>query len=167
MSRRESRPAATAPLATSNILSSPPVIESPLFDQVREEIYSEVATLVSENESRPNYVMELLRVAQLLNTDYLRQTGLNSLKRVINDYLNPVQIDPQAFSSFPAPPLPPLPSTILPDTQLVQEADVYSPSQNFPRRTSQCSGSVVRPPLVPAVCLGGGGRGEAGKLEKV
>ena len=126
MSRRESRPAATAPLATSNILSSPPVIESPLFDQVREQIYSEVDTLVSENESRPNYLMELLRAVQLLNTDYLRQTGLNSLKRVINNYLNPDQIDPQALSSFPAPPYP-----FLPDTQLVQDEDVYSPTQNF------------------------------------
>ena len=127
MTRRESRPAATAPLATSNILSSHPVIEYPLFDQVRVQIYSEVDTLVSENESRPNYLMELLRAVQLLNTDYLRQTGLNSLKRVINNYLNPDQIDPQAFSSFPAPPLP-----FLPDTQLVQDEYVYSPTQNFP-----------------------------------
>ena len=132
VSRRESRPAATAPSATSNILSSPPVIESPLSDQVREQIYSEVASLVSENESRPYYLMELLRAAQLLNTDYLRQTGLNSLKRVINSNLNPDQIDPQAFSSFPAPPRPPLPGTILPDTQLVQEEDVYFLTQNFP-----------------------------------
>ena len=135
VSRRELRPAPvrkSAPFATSNILSSPPVIESPLFDQVREQIYSEVATLVSENESRPLYLMELLRAAQLLNTDYLRQTGLNSLKRVINNNLNPDQIDPQAFSSFPAPRRPPLPSTFLPDTQLEQEEDVYSPTQNFP-----------------------------------
>ena len=124
MSQRESRPAATTPIATSNILSNPPVIESPLFDQVREQIYSEVASLVSENESRPYYLIELLRAAQLLNTDYLRQTGLNSLKRVINSNLNPDQIDPQAFSSFPTPPRPPLPGTILPDTQLVQEEDV-------------------------------------------
>ena len=112
------------------------MIESPLFDQVREQIYSEVASLVSENESRPYYLMELLRAAQLLNTDYLRQTGLSSLKRVINNYLNPDQIDPQAFSRFPAPPRPPLPGSILPETQLVQQEDqeegVYSPTQNFP-----------------------------------
>ena len=122
MSRRESRPAATAPIVITNILSSSPVIESPPFDQVREQIYSEVASLVSENESRPYYLMELLRAAQLLNTNYLRQTGLKTLKRVINDYLNPDQIDPQALSSFPSPPYP-----FLQDTQLVQEEDVYSP----------------------------------------
>ena len=138
LSRRESRPAVgrrSAPMPAT-ILSSPPVIESPLFDQVREQIYSEVASLVSENESRPYYLMELLRAAQLLNTDYLRQTGLSSLKRVINNYLNPDQIDPQAFSRFPAPPRPPLPGSILPETQLVQQEDqeegVYSPTQNFP-----------------------------------
>ena len=137
-SRRETRPAVgrrSAPIATSNILTSPPVIESPLFDQVREQIYSEVASLVSENESRPYYLMELLRAAQLLNTDYLRQTGLNSLKRVINNYLNPDQINPQAFSSFPAPPRPPLPGSLPPDTQLAQQEEeegVYSPTQNFP-----------------------------------
>ena len=114
-------------LATSNILSSPPVIESPLFDQVREQIYSQVASLVSENESRPYYLMELLRSAQLLNTDYLRQTGLNSLKRVINNYLNPNQIFLQTFLIFPA-----LRGTFPPDTQLVQEEGVYSRTQNFP-----------------------------------
>ena len=81
-------------IATSNILTSPPVIESPLFDQVREQIYSEAASLVSENESHPYYLLELLQAAQLLNTDYLRQTGLNSLKHVINNYLNPDQVNP-------------------------------------------------------------------------
>ena len=156
--RRETRPAAgrrSAPIATS-ILSNPPVIESPLFAQMREQIYSEVASLVSENESRPYYLMELLRVAKLLNTDYLRQTGLNSLKRVINNYLNPDQINPQAFSSFPAPPRPPLPASLSPlsaslsslsaslsslppslppDMQLAhpeEEEYVYSSTQNLP-----------------------------------
>ena len=38
--------------------------------------------------------------------------------------LNTDKIFLQTFSSFPAPPRPPLPGTILPDTQLVQEEDV-------------------------------------------
>ena len=78
--RRETRPTAgrrSAPIATSNILTSPPVIESPLFDQVRDEIYSEAASLVSQNECHPYYLMELLRVAKLLNTDYLDRRRLN------------------------------------------------------------------------------------------
>ena len=138
MSRRETCPAAgrrSAPIVPSNILTNPPVIEAPLFDQVRDQIYSEAASLVSQNESHPYYLLELLRVAKLLNTDYLRQTGLNFLKRVIDNYLNPDQINPQAFSSFPAPPRPPLPASLPLDMQLAQqeeEEDVYSPRQNLP-----------------------------------
>ena len=93
--------------------------ESPLFDQVRERIYSEVASLVSENEARPYYLMELLRAAQLLNTDYLRQAGLSSLKRVINNFLNSDRLDAEAFSAS------------LSARQESPEG-VYSPTQNFP-----------------------------------
>ena len=125
----------SAPIAPSNILTNPPVIEAPLFDQVRDQIYSEAASLVSQNESHPYYLLELLRVAKLLNTDYLRQTGLNSLKRVIDNCLNPDQINPQAFSSFPAPPRPlslPLPPLDMQLAQPEEEEDVYSPRQILP-----------------------------------
>ncbi|KAI6653878.1 hypothetical protein LOD99_11472, partial [Oopsacas minuta] len=81
-------------------------VESPVFDQVRERIYSEVASLVTQNETCPYYMLELIRVAQLLNTDYLRESGLSSLKRVINDYQNCDLIDTQAFSAIPQPPPP-------------------------------------------------------------
>ena len=101
--------------------------ESPLFDQVKERIYSEVASLVSENETRPYYLMELLRAAQLLNTDYLRQTGLSSLKRVINNFLNTDRLEPEAFSA--------LVSTEQESPAgegTAAEEGVYSPTQNFP-----------------------------------
>ena len=86
-----------------------------------------MASLVSENETRPYYLIELLRAAQLLNTDYLRQIGLSSLKRVINNFLN---TDPQEAEAFSA-----LVSTEQESPAgegTAAEEDVYSPTQNFP-----------------------------------
>lgn len=51
-----------------------------LFEALRETIYSEVATLISQNESRPHFLIELFHELQLLNTDYLRQRALFSLQ---------------------------------------------------------------------------------------
>lgn len=51
-----------------------------LFEALRETIYSEVATLISQNESRPHFLIELFHELQLLNTDYLRQRALYSLQ---------------------------------------------------------------------------------------
>lgn len=51
-----------------------------LFEVLRETIYSEVATLISQNESRPHFLIELFHELQLLDTDYLRQRALYSLQ---------------------------------------------------------------------------------------
>lgn len=51
-----------------------------LFEALRETIYSEVATLISQNEARPHFLIELFHELQLLNTDYLRQRALFSLQ---------------------------------------------------------------------------------------
>lgn len=51
-----------------------------LFEALRETIYSEVATLISQNESRPHFLIELFHELQLLNTDYLRQRALYTLQ---------------------------------------------------------------------------------------
>lgn len=51
-----------------------------LFEALRETIYSEVATLISQNESRPHFLIELFHELQLLNSDYLRQRALFSLQ---------------------------------------------------------------------------------------
>ena len=79
---------------------SPLQHKSTLFEQMKERIYSEVASLVSENQARPFYLLELVRAAQLLNTDYLRQTGLDSLKHVINKFLNTDRLEAEAFSAL-------------------------------------------------------------------
>ncbi|XP_072240934.1 pericentriolar material 1 protein isoform X2 [Leuresthes tenuis] len=58
-----------------------------LFEALRETIYSEVATLISQNESRPHFLIELFHELQLLNTDYLRQRALYSLQDIVTSHL--------------------------------------------------------------------------------
>ncbi|XP_053315018.1 pericentriolar material 1 protein [Spea bombifrons] len=53
-----------------------------MFEALRDTIYSEVATLISQNESRPNFLIELFHELQLLNTDYLRQKALFALQDI-------------------------------------------------------------------------------------
>ena len=61
--------------------------EFSLFEALRETIYSEVATLISQNESRPHYLIQMFRELQLLNTDYLRQRFLYSIEELVNKFL--------------------------------------------------------------------------------
>ncbi|XP_068176755.1 pericentriolar material 1 protein isoform X2 [Antennarius striatus] len=58
-----------------------------LFEALRETIYSEVATLISQNESRPHFLIELFHELQLLHTDYLRQRALYSLQEIVTRHL--------------------------------------------------------------------------------
>ncbi|KAJ8262334.1 hypothetical protein GJAV_G00165270 [Gymnothorax javanicus] len=58
-----------------------------LFEALREIIYSEVATLISQNESRPHFLIELFHELQLLNTDYLRQRALFALQDIVSRHL--------------------------------------------------------------------------------
>ena len=58
-----------------------------LFEALRDTIYSEVATLIAMNESRPHYLVELFRELQLLSSDYLRQRALYSLQELVTRYL--------------------------------------------------------------------------------
>lgn len=55
-----------------------------MFEALRDTIYSEVATLISQNESRPHFLIELFHELQLLNTDYLRQRALYALQVCTN-----------------------------------------------------------------------------------
>ncbi|XP_046900898.1 pericentriolar material 1 protein isoform X8 [Hypomesus transpacificus] len=61
--------------------------EFSLFEALRETIYSEVATLISQNEARPHFLIELFHELQLLNTDYLRQRALYSLQDIVTRHL--------------------------------------------------------------------------------
>ncbi|XP_023406951.2 pericentriolar material 1 protein isoform X13 [Loxodonta africana] len=59
-----------------------------LFEALRDTIYSEVATLISQNESRPHFLIELFHELQLLNTDYLRQRALYALQDLVSRHVS-------------------------------------------------------------------------------
>lgn len=50
-------------------------------------IYSEVATLISQNEQRPHFLLELFRELQLLTSEHLRTRALQAIRNVLNRYL--------------------------------------------------------------------------------
>ncbi|XP_061100859.1 pericentriolar material 1 protein isoform X1 [Conger conger] len=70
-----------------------------LFEALRETIYAEVASLISQNESRPHFLIELFHELQLLNSDYLRQRALYSLQDVVTRHLT----DRDTASGLPHP----------------------------------------------------------------
>jgi Pericentriolar material 1 C terminus len=57
------------------------------FDALRELIYSEVAALISQNETRPHYLIEMFRKLQQLTTDNHRRQAVTSFERIVTDYL--------------------------------------------------------------------------------
>nr|XP_051689813.1 pericentriolar material 1 protein isoform X24 [Oryctolagus cuniculus] len=59
-----------------------------MFEALRDTIYSEVATLISQNESRPHFLIELFHELQLLNTDYLRQRALYALQDILSRHVS-------------------------------------------------------------------------------
>eukprot|EP00063_Salmo_salar_P093485 XP_014068320.1 PREDICTED: pericentriolar material 1 protein-like [Salmo salar] len=59
-----------------------------LFEVLREAIYSEVANVISQNETRPCFIIVLFYQLQMLNTDYLRQRALFALKDRVARHLS-------------------------------------------------------------------------------
>ncbi|XP_023612911.1 pericentriolar material 1 protein isoform X11 [Myotis lucifugus] len=59
-----------------------------MFEALRDTIYSEVATLISQNESRPHFLIELFHELQLLSTDYLRQRALYALQDIVSTHIS-------------------------------------------------------------------------------
>ncbi|XP_048186866.1 pericentriolar material 1 protein isoform X2 [Perognathus longimembris pacificus] len=59
-----------------------------MFEALQDTIYSEVATLISQNESRPHFLIELFHELQLLNTDYLRQRALYALQDIVSRHIS-------------------------------------------------------------------------------
>ena len=57
------------------------------FETLRETIYAEVATLISQNEMRPHFLIELFRGLQMLSDDYLRQRALYVIQDLVTRYL--------------------------------------------------------------------------------
>ncbi|XP_044310679.1 pericentriolar material 1 protein isoform X9 [Varanus komodoensis] len=67
----------------SSEMSSETGSDLSMFEALRDTIYSEVATLISQNESRPHFLIELFHELQMLNTDYLRQRALYALQDIV------------------------------------------------------------------------------------
>uniref|UniRef100_S4RUX7 Pericentriolar material 1 protein C-terminal domain-containing protein n=1 Tax=Petromyzon marinus TaxID=7757 RepID=S4RUX7_PETMA len=64
-----------------------PGSEFSMFEALRNTIYSEVATLISQNENRPHFLIELFHELQMLNSDYLRQRALYLLQDTVTRHL--------------------------------------------------------------------------------
>ncbi|RVE76057.1 hypothetical protein OJAV_G00004850 [Oryzias javanicus] len=100
-----------------------------LFEALRETIYSEVATLISQNESRPHFLIELFHELQLLNTDYLRQRALYSLQDIVTKHLevrsaaedHPPRLGPPAWPACSQSELTPSQSLSTSDEEVVEK----------------------------------------------
>ncbi|XP_071127245.1 pericentriolar material 1 protein-like isoform X26 [Mytilus edulis] len=77
-------------------------VDLSLFEALREGIYAEVATLISQNENRPHFLIELFRELQKLNTDYLRQRALYAIRDVGSKFLTEQNNDTSVSAPAPA-----------------------------------------------------------------
>lgn len=82
--------AAASPAANPNLASASrdhrDKASSKLFDLLRENIYSEVTTLIGVNESHPDFLIQLFRELQLIRSDPLRQRVLQSIRGVLSQH---------------------------------------------------------------------------------
>jgi hypothetical protein len=58
-----------------------------LFEALSESVYSEVAALISSNENRPHFLIQLFRDLQMISSDPLRQRTLQSIQEIVSQYL--------------------------------------------------------------------------------
>lgn len=56
---------------------------SKLFEALRENVYKEVASLISANQGRPHFLIQLFRDLQLISSDPLRRRTLQSIQSLI------------------------------------------------------------------------------------
>jgi pericentriolar material 1 protein len=57
-----------------------------LFEALSESVYSEVAALISANENRPHFLIQLFRDLQMISSDPLRQKTLQLIQEVVSLY---------------------------------------------------------------------------------
>ena len=62
-----------------------------LFDTLRDTIYTEVASLISQNESRPHFLLELFRDIRQVDSDLMRQRTLYALQDLLKSGLKEVK----------------------------------------------------------------------------
>ncbi|RZC42460.1 SCP-1 and/or EzrA domain containing protein [Asbolus verrucosus] len=61
--------------------------KSKLFEELRENVYKEVVTLISANETRPHFLIQLFRDLQMISSDPLRLKILQSIQTIITHSL--------------------------------------------------------------------------------
>uniref|UniRef100_A0A4W5PG46 Pericentriolar material 1 protein C-terminal domain-containing protein n=1 Tax=Hucho hucho TaxID=62062 RepID=A0A4W5PG46_9TELE len=96
------------------------VTDGSLFEVLRETIHSEVATVISQNETRPCFLIELFYQLQPLNTDYLRQRALFALKDRVARHLS----ERDVTEDQPVPASPVLQAS--PTTELTSRETIFS-----------------------------------------
>ncbi|XP_021930575.1 uncharacterized protein LOC110835048 isoform X3 [Zootermopsis nevadensis] len=73
--------------STANTTDQKPEhIGNALFEALSESVYSEVAALISANENRPHFLIQLFRDLQMISSDPLRQKTLQSIQEVVSLY---------------------------------------------------------------------------------
>jgi pericentriolar material 1 protein len=63
-----------------------------LFEELRDTIYTEVASLISQNESRPQYLLQLFTQLQTMTSDLMRQRTLFALQEIAQSMLTPEDV---------------------------------------------------------------------------
>ncbi|GJQ75219.1 hypothetical protein Trydic_g9819 [Trypoxylus dichotomus] len=62
--------------------------KSKLFEELRENVYKEVASLISANQGRPHFLIQLFRDLQLVSSDPMRRKTLQSIQSLISHSLS-------------------------------------------------------------------------------
>ncbi|XP_066253969.1 pericentriolar material 1 protein-like isoform X2 [Euwallacea similis] len=76
---------ASAELLTEMSANGP---KNKLVDELRENVYKEVASLISANEARPHFLIQLFRDLQKIESDSLRLKILQSVQNILTQSMN-------------------------------------------------------------------------------
>ncbi|XP_063696045.1 putative uncharacterized protein DDB_G0271606 isoform X2 [Culicoides brevitarsis] len=76
-----------------------PKSTSKLFEALKENVYHEVTNLISANESRPHFLIQLFRELQLISSDPLRQRTIQSIQELYNRYVESTIIQEENSSN--------------------------------------------------------------------
>ncbi|XP_026478549.1 uncharacterized protein DDB_G0283357 isoform X4 [Ctenocephalides felis] len=70
-------------LSNENLVAQPKSTVKP-FDQLREAVYGEVTALIAQNESRPQYLLQLFQNLRQVGCDPLRYQALNEIQNLVS-----------------------------------------------------------------------------------
>lgn len=117
---------------------------------LRENVYKEVTLLISANENRPHFLIQLFRDLQLISSDPLRRSALQSIQSLITQSIGePANPLDSSFNSVENEQLmkiyPPIPEQIkTTETPNVQ----YCPQQNMQNAVNNIDENLEEPSLI-------------------